>query len=227
MNEQPLLMTADHQFRCFCTSGDVFERAHLAEFKAFISKKYNKYGYQGFSLEFDDRFDRTSKSFYVRNQSGYMLATLRVTKRTPAQPLSFEYGRLPSGAAVPPLEDDAAEGELNSFAASWAHIGPGFEALTLLFAGVAEYTRVLELTRAFCLLDETNPLIVEVYQRAGFRPSPQFPEAVHFPDYGKVDPSGQFVPTRWTVMQMLAEEVEPLVSPAAGFIRLYEWPTGF
>ncbi|MFQ5474403.1 MAG: hypothetical protein ACE5DM_01075 [Candidatus Nanoarchaeia archaeon] len=201
------------------------------EFKRYVKKRNEGYGYEGFDLSIDARFDPDSTLFYVKSaRTGKILSSSRINIRSPGLIVPFEmgvitpfYDRLVERGQIDALEasldEDGAqyvideEGvlcDVNSFAMTTA------KGLPMMFAAMGRFICDLDAARAFCLLDRDNQRIVDMYTQVGFHLSEQYPEQVIFPTYGKtVD--GVFAPTRWSIMEMDRPTLESNAELTASF----------
>ncbi len=227
--ERLVLKTHDNNFHCFQLAGNTPNRSTLNEFKQFVKKKNEKGGYKGFSIKIDDKFDQDSQYFFTRNNKGIIVATSRVTERTPEGILPFEMGYKPDGSQYR-IDDNVVSskrlGDINSFGASWQYvIPPGrpmwfemalaalsinkrkrFPGFAILFSSLGAHVKSRGIEKVYCLLDEKNPQIAQVYTSAGFKPSAEFDEPIHFNDYGK-EINGTIKPTQWHIMEMDSDTI--------------------
>ncbi len=214
--ETLLLETKDSRFKCYQADGKSEDRRILEEFKAFVKRKNEKFGYVGFSMEIDNRFDADSQYFYTRNESGLIVVTSRVTVRRPDNIIPFEMGFKPDGTKYI-VNEPCNVGDVNSFGASWNYLGESFEALFLLYVCLANFVIGKGMEKVFCLLDLDNPQIVQTYTGAGFELSEKYKEPIYFPSYGKLDENNNLVPTKWRIMEMTAEKFQEYADKTTEF----------
>ncbi|MBU0462003.1 MAG: hypothetical protein KJ574_05440 [Nanoarchaeota archaeon] len=213
--EQMVLQTADGKFACFQIDGNSQDRRIIDEFKQYVKRKNERFGYEGFSFKIDDYFDPFSMYFYTRNRKGEIVATSRATLRVQDNILPFEMGIRPDGSKYI-LDEEVQVGDINSFAMSWGK--SGMDGLMVLFAGLGRFMDGNDVKKVFCLLDEDNPVISQLYTGAGFEPSPTYDEKIVFPTYGKTV-EGIFVPTMWRIMEMNPTMIKMYSDMAAQYER--------
>jgi hypothetical protein len=176
-----------------------WNREVVARIKSFVKEAFEKAGYSGYSIEYDNQFDAHSEYFYVSAPDGKILATSRITDKTGRDPVPFEKALKGDGTSYK-VEERGHVGDINSFVFS------NFRALPILYAAVARYAELKGMGKGFCLLDEASERIKNIYLGGGFKYSAKYNEKVYFPGFGRVE-NGALTPTRWSIMEIDRETI--------------------
>ncbi len=179
--------------------------------KTFVKEAFEKAGYSGYSIGYDDQFDSHSDYFYVSDANGKILATSRVTDKTGTDPIPFEKA-LKEGGGRYKVEEVGHVGDINSF------VFASFKALPILYAAVARFAEVKGIQKGFCLLDEAQDRIKKIYLGGGFKYSKKYSEKVYFPDFG-VLVNGILKPTLWSIMEIDRETISRYSKTADAYLN--------
>jgi hypothetical protein len=193
-NDLLILKDAEHNLTCRQVPVDQAHAALVNRLKEYIISGFAKGGYEGFSPEIDAYYDPFSTYFYVEDQSGKLLATVRITQKTKDNILPFEQGLLRDGSSYR-LDEPVKTADANSFLFSSPR------ALPLLFAAIARFAVKRGVEKGFCLIDISLDRFKKIYLAGGYKLSAKYAEPIYFPTFGKtVD--GEFRPTYWSVLEL-------------------------
>lgn len=189
-----VLKDKKHNLTCREIPVDREHAAIVARLKEYVINGFTKQGYEGFSPEIDSYYDPFSTYFLVENQSGKLLAALRITEKTKANALPIEHGLLRDGSSYK-LDEKATVADANSF------VFTGTKALPLLFAAIAGFAVKRGIEKGILLADNNSARFKHIYLSGGFKNSDKYPEPIYFPTFGKTI-EGKFQPTYWSIMEL-------------------------
>ena len=181
-------------FVCKSLRGDG-DQSCVEGLRSYVKSMYIKSGYNGFSDDYDRRFDPDSVYFYVTDNSD-IRAVQRVIHKTPNNLLPLENATVydaPENMRYSINEPNVAE--ITSFVFNGPHV------VDLLFSSVAYYGKLNKIRKAFALLDVESKKLKKIYCKIGWQESEEFPSLIYFPDYGK-NVNGRFAPTLWKIMEL-------------------------
>ena len=173
--------------------------ATVSRLKEYIIKSFAQQGYEGFSPEIDAYYDPFSTYFLVEDQRGRVLATLRITVKTPENKLPLEHGFKRGGGSYC-LDELGLVADANSF------VFRSPKALPLLFAAIARFADLRGIAKGFLLLDNDSARFKQIYLTGGFKPSKKYVEPICFPTFGKTV-AGEFRPTYWSILELDRETI--------------------
>jgi hypothetical protein len=173
--------------------------------RALFIASMDRHGYEEFCREIDDRFHRRSVYVVVIDDADRPVLTSRVTHRGAGDILPCELGRLDDGGSYR-VAGDARLVSVNTYTSTPAGQGCQNRALPLLMAGLGRCIHQQRADRAFYLQDLSDERLGRTFATAGFVPSEELAEPVHFPTFGRRI-GRRLEPTRWRVLEWTADTI--------------------
>ena len=191
------LVDKKNGYTCYQLTINEVNRDKVEQARALVAKSEVNFGYEGWSDEIDRGYDYHAFYFIVEDREGQIVATSRLVRRIAGGRAPLEDGLKADGTQYSLEGDKLSIIDINSFYNKKGQV----KALFPLFAAMGRYAWLTGAQKAFCMLDEKNKYIVNLYTRAKFRFSDRFSEKIYYPTFGKEE-DGKFQPTFWKIMEM-------------------------
>lgn len=201
----PFLLDPKNELVCCCVPVTPETEELTRMLRTHYAERAAQFGYVGFSWEIDEIFHRRSVYFVITNGSGNLVMMGRGTHRQPDGGLPFEMALREDGSSYV-LKADVLVMDFNTYT---YQAGAYDTAMPLEIASWACYTKLQNARKAYGLYDVKNSRILRAYTEFYWELSPEFPDPIHFPTYGRIE-NGLFTPTRWGVLEWTEETIERL-----------------